>query len=137
MTKKTVNDMSVSEVLKQFQTVDQPEPVTEAESRATELQEIGTAVYATDDGVHPERIDARTDYDANLARVIARARTFAKRYKCSFVDDVCNNVGITRLSLNRGSRKEYKEIAQSSQGFNPFPQQAPTPTIKTRLLGGE
>jgi len=131
MAKKTVNEMSASEVLKQFQTVDQPEPVSEAENRATELQEIGTAVYAT------ENIDARTDYDANLARVIARARTFAKRYKCSFVDDVCNFVGVTRLSLNRGSRKEYKEIAQSSQGFNPFPQQTPAPTIKTRLLGGE
>ena len=129
--KKPVNEMTTTEVLAQFQSVEPPAPVTEAESRATELQEIGTAVYET------AHIDARTDYDANLARVIARARTFAKRYKCSFVDDVCNHVGVTRLSLNRGSRKEYKEIAQSSQGFNPFPTQAPVPTLKGRLLGGE
>ena len=131
MQKKTANEMTTGEVLALFQSVEQPQPVTEAENRATELQEIGTAVYAT------ENIDARTDYDANLARVIARARAFAKRYKCSFVDDVCNFVGVTRLSLNRGSRKEYKEIAQSSQGFAPFAQATPQPTIKSRLLGGE
>ena len=121
MTKKVVKESLITSTLLNPAEVIDKDPSIKEELELKIIDEV----FSKKD------IEVKTDLNTNLINQITRGKIYASKYKCSIMEELCNNIMILSVSKDRKGRKEFTEISKSihstEEEFNP--------TLKRRLMG--